>query len=174
MRCHLGHGLTGELPAGWDIRNDEDFVELELPDGLGAVHISILRRPVPRLSGLLRRGPRPPKPGEAEKLMGIFPPWREARERGPVESTSTASELRAHGQCVDTKGTHWDIGVRVGRTRALVFSFTPENPDGPERELARQLFTSIDGLEISDAAWRSQEAVGGSAPAARGSVPGSH
>ncbi len=136
MKRDLGHGLSAELPETWVVREAGDLIEAEPPSRGGAVHISVLRRTLER----------EPDDGEARTLIEHFPVWRDAVARGKIV---IAARGAAFGTCIAADGAHWDVGAQVARRRALVFTYNAGSSLGPEREEARRLFLSLDGLGSS-------------------------
>ena len=134
MKRALGHGLSAELPDAWAVRETEDLIEAEPPSREGAVHITVLRRTLDQ----------EPDEGEATALIEHFPTWRDAAIRGDI---ATVANGTAFGTCIAADGAHWDVGAKVARERALVFSYNAGSSLATEREEAATLFLSLDGLD---------------------------
>ena len=56
-------------------------------------------------------------------------------------------DVVALADAVGPEGHFWDVGVVHGRRRAAVFTFNSGVARSPEREEARRIFDSIEGLD---------------------------
>jgi hypothetical protein len=137
MRKPLGAGITAVVPMTWIVGISDGVVEVHSPTLSTVVHISIFRRTVTS----------DPRAGEARKMVESFPIWAaRGTTHGAIVETPGTQEVTAFGSCIDENGATWDIGAKVGRVRALIFSFTSSTPTAVERSYARKLFESVDGL----------------------------
>jgi hypothetical protein len=138
MRREIGHALTAEVPEGWLVGESEGLIELEPPSGDGAIHISVVRK----------TEPGPPTEMEARALLEYFPVWASASWTSEIIVDPTVREVSATGECVDGEGRTWDVASRVTESRGLVFSFNTDAPEGGQRQQARRILETIQGLEV--------------------------
>jgi hypothetical protein len=78
---------------------------------------------------------------------------RVAAARGWVGTTDPSerwigSELVATGEYVGSEGHAWSLGVRVGMSRAVVFTFNSADETSTNRDAAHQIFLSLTGLSV--------------------------
>jgi len=132
---YIDSAINADIPAKWSARQADNVIELEPPSGDAAVHISVLRR----------RTEKKPKAGQALALVRSFVMWNEAESANPPTEVWEGSELVAKGSCGEPGSRRrWDIAVRMGHRRLLIFSYTDDGSEDLARREAEILFSSIE------------------------------
>lgn len=129
-----------DVPEEWKVREDGSVIEIEPPVPNGAVHISVLRRDLPH----------DVQPGEATRLVQDF-----ARHQGilapqifeQLEDDQYVAKSRF--EIADSKGRYsWDVQAKVWPRRALICSLCSDGKDDTLRHRARQMFSSVENLDV--------------------------
>lgn len=136
MRWVWNGVLSLDVPEGWEVRNQDDVIEIVPPKPVGAVHISVLRR----------TRPNEVQDGEAALLAADFARKRGVGDPRPSETRHGGGRLaRIAFQSVgEARALTWDVEARVWGGRALVCSYCHDGRDAWAREAALLMFASIE------------------------------
>jgi hypothetical protein len=127
-----------DVPAAWQVREAHDAIEIVDPQGLGALHLSILRRT------------RDDAPGEAEALglVESFAAHSRLVPVGAVTSQRGPAQWRVRRSCRSAQPDGevpmtWLLGCVVWTDRAVMASYCTDSPDDERLQLAEAVLRSI-------------------------------
>ena len=124
-----------DIPDGWRLNEQDEFIEIVPPAPVGAAHLTVLKR---TRSGEIADGEARLLAADFARKQGISDPQpTETREATQAVATISFQTADAEGPC------YWYVETRVWKGRAVICSYTHGGQDEASNQIACAIFRSL-------------------------------